>query len=366
MRLVLTENITPDMTLAKNIYKKSCVYLKAGQRNICKYNERLKELGVDYVYVFDEISEGIEIPDTVTEYTRQKCQDALRNSFSSIENNKPVDVQTFASPVKSLMDELIYNPDVQINLTDISTMDEYTFGHSVSTAVYSILIGQELGLGKDQLYDLALGAVLHDVGKVKLDPRILFKEGRLTDAEFDSIRKHPQYSFEILKYCRNMSYEAKLVAFTHHERLNGSGYPQGVTGDKLGTFSRIAAVADVYDALSTNRCYRKKWSTNKVVDFLTKYAGTEFDEQMVAALIKKIAIYPNGSEVRLSDGSYGLVMRQNAKVPFRPVVKVVRDSEGFWVPPYEIDLLKDLNITIIASQLELQEEAEGKAVHVVI
>lgn len=362
MRLVLTENITPEMTLGKNIYKKGCVYLRAGQRNICRYNERLKDLGVDYVYVYDELSADITIPEDVSEATRQKCQDSLRSAFGSIENNLPVDVSTFASPVKSLMDELLYNPDIQINLTDISTMDEYTFGHSVSTAVYSILIGQEVGLSRDELYDLALGAVLHDVGKVKLDPRILFKEGRLTDAEYDAIRCHPRYSYEILRYCRNMSNEAKMVAFTHHERLNGTGYPQGLTGAKLGKFSRIVAAADVFDALSTNRCYRKKWSTNKVADFMTKYAGTEFDETMVAALLKKIAIYPNGSEVLLSDGHLGLVVRQNLKVPFRPVVRVVRDHEGFWVEPYEVDLLKDLNITITASQLELQEargEGEG-------
>lgn len=366
MRLVLTENLTPDMTLAKNVYKQGCVYLKAGQRNICRYDERLKDLGVDYVYVFDEASEDIDIPETVNEETRLRCQDALRNAFETIENNTPIDVNLFTSPVNALMEEIIYNKDVQVNLTDISSMDEYTFGHSVSTAVYSLLIGTELNLPKPELQELAMGAVLHDVGKVKLDPRILFKEGKLTDSEFESVKAHPRYSYEILRYCRNMTQKAKMIAFTHHERLDGSGYPQGLKGEKLSDFSRIAAIADVYDALSTNRCYRDKWPTNKVVDFLMKYAGTEFDEIMVAALIKKIAIYPNGSEVRLSDGTYGLVARQNAKMPFRPVVKVIRDKDGFWLPPYMVDMMKDLNITIIASQLELQQEVEETGKKIVI
>lgn len=356
MRLVRTENLTPEMTLAKNVYKQGCIYLKSGQRNICKYDERLKNLGVDYVYVFDEASEDIEIQETVSEATRHRCQDVLRDAFATIENNSPIDVGSFISPVNELMSEVMINKDVQINLTDISTMDEYTFGHSVSTAVYSLLIAQEMGYSKSDLQELALGAILHDVGKVKLDPRILFKEGRLSDNEFEMVKSHPKYSYEILRYCRNLSNRAKMVAYQHHERLNGSGYPNKLSGEKLGPFTRIAAVADVYDALTTNRCYRTKWATNKVIDFLIKYSGTEFDELMVASLIKKIAIYPNGSEVRLSDGTYGLVAAQNVNMPFRPIVKVICDKDGFRLPPYRVDLLKDLNITIIASQLELQEE----------
>ncbi|MBO4724913.1 MAG: HD-GYP domain-containing protein [Firmicutes bacterium] len=358
MRLVLTENLTPQMTLARNVYKMGCVYLKAGQRNISKYRERLEDLGVDYVYIHDEASEGIEIPEVVSEETRHKCQDALRTTFSTLENNMPIDVNMFKGPVNTLMAEIMNNSEVQVSLTDISSMDEYTFGHSVSTAVYSLIIGQELKLPKDQLQELAMGAILHDVGKVRLDSRVLFKETKLTDSEFEQIRKHPEYSFEILKYCRNMSNDAKMISFTHHERLDGSGYPRHLKGNQLSLFSRIVAVADVYDALSTNRCYRKAWPVNKVVDFLTKIAGTELDNELVAALIKKVAIFPNGTEVKLSDGSYAIVVSQNEQMPFRPVVRVVRDADMNAVHPYGIDLMRDLNITIVASQMELEMEEE--------
>ncbi len=348
------------MTLARNVYKMGCVYLKAGQRNISKYSERLKDLGVDYVYIHDEASEGIEIPEVVSEGTRHKCQDVLRETFTTIENNSPIDVNMFKTPVNTLMNEIMYNNDVQVSLTDISSMDEYTFGHSVSTAVYSLIIGQELKLPKEQLQELAMGAILHDVGKVRLDSRVLFKETKLTDAEFEQIRKHPEYSFEILKYCRNLSNDAKMISFTHHERLDGTGYPRHLKGDQLPLFSRIVAVADVYDALSTNRCYRNAWPVNKVVDFLTKLSGTELDNEMVAALIKKVAIFPNGTEVKLSDGSFALVVSQNAQMPFRPVVRVIRDADMMPIRPYTIDLIKDLNITIVASQMELEMEEEDQ------
>ncbi|MBR6014517.1 MAG: HD-GYP domain-containing protein, partial [Firmicutes bacterium] len=129
-------------------------------------------------------------------------------------------------------------------------------------------------------------------------------------------------------------------------------------GNQLSLFSRIVAVADVYDALSTNRCYRKAWPVNKVVDFLTKIAGTELDNELVAALIKKVAIFPNGTEVKLSDGSYAIVVSQNEQMPFRPVVRVVRDADMNAVHPYGIDLMRDLNITIVASQMELEMEEE--------
>ena len=123
------------MTLARNVYKMGCVYLKAGQRNISKYRERLEDLGVDYVYIHDEASEGIDIPEVVSEETRHKCQDALRTTFSTLENNMPIDVNMFKGPVNTLMAEIMNNSEVQVSLTDISSMDEYTFGHSVSTAV---------------------------------------------------------------------------------------------------------------------------------------------------------------------------------------------------------------------------------------
>ncbi len=357
MRLVRTENLTPDMILANNVYKQGCIYLKQGQRNICRYDDRLKNLGVDYVYVVDKASEDIEIKEIVSEATRQRCQDVLRMAFKTIENNAPIDVNSFKAPVSELLSEVMINKDLQVSLTDISTMDEYTFGHSVSTSIYALLIAQEMGFSKSDLHDLAMGAVLHDVGKVKIYPRVLFKEGRLSDEEFQLIQSHPRYSYEILKYCRNLTNRAKLIAFQHHERLDGSGYPNGITGDQLGVFTRVTAVADVYDALTTNRCYRSKWSNSKAVDLLMKYAGIEFDEKMVASLIKKIAIYPNGTEVRLSDGTYGLVAEQNKNMPFRPVVKVLWDKDGFDISPYRVDLMKDLNITIIESQIELHGES---------
>lgn len=360
MRLVATENIQKDMTLARNIYKLGCIYLKKGEHDLYKYSKRLKELGVDYVYVYDDDSDGIAIDEIVSEETVNRCEDALRDTFTRIENNSSVDFGVFASPVQDLINSVMFNTDVQINLTDISTMDAYTLGHSVSTAIYATLIGIDRGYSKKTLQDLATGALLHDIGKIRLDPHILFKEGRLTDEEFEHVRKHPEYSYQILKFCKNLTSPAKLIALNHHERLDGTGYPRKLKGRQINEFSRIVAVADVYDALSTNRCYRRKWPTNKIVDFLVQHSGTQFDPEILGSLIKKIAIYPNGSEVKLSDGTYALVFAQNPSAPQRPIVKVIKDSNGLSIEPYFIDMMKELSIVITASQLELEYKETGE------
>jgi putative nucleotidyltransferase with HDIG domain len=346
--------LKPDMILAKPIYYRDCLILKDGQNNIDRFANNLRNMGIDYVYVEDSKSYGIEIPDAISEETRVSCKRIIRQTITDLSNNTTVDMSCMSEAVQNIVNDILMNPDVQISLNDIGAADEYTFSHSVSTTVYALLIAKRLGYSSLLMEKLAAGTLLHDMGKVLLDKNILFKEGKLTDEEFEYVKQHTTYGYNALKKCTNITELSKIISLYHHERMDGTGYPYGTPAGELHEFARIVAIADVYDALTSDRCYRKKWSANKAANYLIEFSDTKFDTSLVATFIQLIAIYPNGSMVRLSDQKLGIVKEQNRSLPLRPIVRVIADEKGREIDMYEIDLMKDLSITIIESEIEIE------------
>lgn len=353
MRLVSLAMLKPDMVLAKSIYYNDCLVLKEGSKDITRFTNSLHNMGIHYVYVEDLKSMDIKIPDVISEETRVSCKRILRQTLEDFANKTIIDISDLSESVTSILDELLLNSDVQISLNDISAADEYTFSHSVSTTVYALLIGKKLNYKRPMLERLAAGTLLHDLGKTFLDKKLINKSGILDPDEYETIKQHTTLGYEALKKCMNITELSKIISLYHHERMDGTGYPTGTPASELHEFVRIVAIADVYDALTTDRCYRKKWTANQAVNYLIEGADTKFDTNMVSAFIKQIAIYPNGSMVRLSNQMIGIVKEQNRNMPLRPIIRVISDSKGNDVEMYEIDLLKELSITIIESELEL-------------
>lgn len=354
MRLVSTEMLDEKMVLAKNIYSGECLIIKEGYKEIYKYAQNLINMGIRYIYVDDDNSDGIDIPDAISEETRVSCKSILTNTMDDFVKSNSLRLVKLKDSVEMIISDIIRNKDVQISLMDISSADEYTFAHSVSTTVYALLIGRKLNYSQKKLEQLAIGTMLHDLGKILLDNRIMFKEGLLTPEEFEYVKLHSPVGYEALREASNVPKLSSDIALNHHEKVDGTGYPRGLKGKQIDEFSRIAAIADVYDALTTDRCYRKKWSTNKALDYLIEKSGTMFDPELVQLFMQQIAVYPNGSMVRLSDGRLALVKEQNPSVPLRPVVRVFEDEKGNRVTKEEIDLMKVLSITIIESEIEIQ------------
>jgi HD-GYP domain-containing protein (c-di-GMP phosphodiesterase class II) len=210
------------------------------------------------------------------------------------------------------------------------------------------------------LEKLGAGALLHDMGKILLDNKVINKAGKLNEEEFEHVKKHTQLGYEALKRCVNLTELSRIISLYHHERMDGQGYPTGTPAAELHEFIRIVAIADVYDALVSDRCYRKKWSSNQAVNYLVEHAESQFDLKLVSVLIKQIAIYPNGSMVRLSDYTVGIVKEQNKNFPLRPFIRIVEDEWGREITPYEIDLMEVLSITIVESELEMSWNAQPR------
>lgn len=354
MRLVSLSMLRPDMVLAKAIYYKDCLVLREGISDLHRFTKSLMNLGIEYVYINDSKSDDINIPDAISEETRVNCKKILRQTIDDFENKTVVDLSEMTGTINNIIDEILANPDVQISLNDISAADEYTFSHSVSTTVYSLLIAKDLGYNRQMLEKLAAGTLLHDFGKVMIDKKILNKRGELSPEELEHVKQHTIFGYELLKKCSNLTELSRIIALQHHERMDGSGYPGGHKAGELHEFTRIVAIADVYDALISDRCYRKKWSCNNAVNYLIEHAETKFDLKLVSILIKQIAIYPNGSMVRLSTNAMGIVKEQNKNFPLRPIIRVITDENGNDIIPYEIDLMQRLSITILESELEME------------
>lgn len=344
--------LTPDMRLGKPLYFKQSLLLKEGTTDLNRFLSSFQKLGIFHLLVEDELCEDIEIPSAISDETRITCKTALFDTFEQFQQKGILQIEQLAAPISSIIDELLENKNIQLCLNDIHATDDNTLVHSVNTTVYSLMLAIQLGYPKNLLHKLAEGTLLHDIGKTSLDKKILFKPGRLSKDEFEYIKSHTILGYDILKNNAELSELSRIVALSHHERLDGSGYPNHLHGNDLHEFIRIAAIADVYEALTADRCYRKSLSPYRASEILVTDSLEKLDANLVGVFMQNIAIYPNGTTVRLSDKHYAIVKEQNPTVPSRPVVKVITRYKNSIIPIYEIDLMKELSLTIIESDVE--------------
>lgn len=350
MRRISLQDLNDTMILAKPIYQGTRLILERDITNLTKYVTQLEHIGIYSLYVKDSWSDDISIPDAVCEQTRRKCMTAVSAIFEKLKTQGNLDVSQLDGIVESILDDIFSQEDIISCLHHIATIDDDTMVHCINTTIYCILIGKRRGLSKEDLTNLAKGAILHDIGKIDLNEAILLKAASLTQEEYSHIKEHSSLGYTFLRHNRALSEEAKLIALQHHERLDGSGYPKGLKGDEIHLFARITAVADMFDALTTARCYRKSMSNHKAYDILTEDASKgKLDRKLVSCLFDQVAIYPNGIIVYLSNGTHGIVKQQNLGQPFRPVVRIIDDTRGIEnVTLYDLDLAEHKELTIKA------------------
>jgi HD-GYP domain-containing protein (c-di-GMP phosphodiesterase class II) len=293
--------------------------------------QKITRLGYQGLYIEDELSEGLEITDVIRHDLRVKTRDELQMLFYNVENNITSNVKRHIRNVKSMakniVDEILCNRHAMINLIDLRTYDDYTYSHSLNVTVLSIVLGAALGLGKDTICELAIGALIHDTGKMFIQKEILNKPGQLTDGEFEEIKKHSELGYRYLCDNPDIPESSKIATLHHHEQYDGNGYPNGLTGEEIHLFGRIIAVADVYDALTSDRPYRKAMLPSDAIEYIMGGYGTLFDPDSVRALTQKVAPYPIGTCVRLSTGETGIVVKNYEDTSLRPMVKLIVDSK---------------------------------------
>jgi HD-GYP domain-containing protein (c-di-GMP phosphodiesterase class II) len=341
MRLILTQNLIPGMKLARSIYSSDArVLLGEGVKLQPPYIARLLDMGIMSVYIEDEISQGIEIQDIVSDRTRVEAISAVRDITSSFMRGKGIDARLAKQKVNNIVDDLFYTKDILVNMVDLRTKSDYTFCHMVNVAILSVMTGVALGYNELKLRDLGVGALLHDLGKLKVDESIYNKADTLTAEEYEKIKQHSSYGFEMIRRIEDVNVVCAHIAFQHHERYDGRGYPRGLTAEEIHECARIVAIADVFDALTAQRPYRKAILPYHAVEYVIAMAGTQFDPNLVKAFIDHIAIYPAGSIVELNTGEKAIVVSVNKLYKTRPVVRIFLDeNEQRLSVPCEIDLM---------------------------
>lgn len=356
MLITSTSSLQPGDRLAKTIYTSSgSVLLAEGKELSQAMIQRLQVLGISQVYVQDPRTDDIVVEDSVSEAVRNRAVKVVYEQFSQmVEARKWKRVITntrlgreFRKAFEDILYDLQSNKQVMVHLTQIYSTDNYLYSHSVNVGIYSAALGMALGLKRDQLVDLGIGAMLHDIGKTQIPLEILNKPGKLTDEEYAVMKEHSSIGYYLLKDIPDIPLLSAHCALQHHERLDGTGYPRALKGDQIHLYGQIVGVADVYDALTSDRVYRKGFLPHVALEILFTSTG-QFDSDLIAKFRDNVAIYPLGLLVTLGTGERAVVVDINTKFPHRPIVRVLEDANGQTLKvPYEVDLSQDLTVTII-------------------
>ncbi len=289
---------------------------------------------IDYVYIFDALMEGVEQKSLVREEKLEESVRVVKNVFDDVLHKESMGVKSGISRsdislVKNVVDELLKElenaENILYTVVDLIGTDAYTYKHSVNVTVLSIIAAKALGYDREDIKNIAMGALLHDIGKVRVESELILKPGKLTFEERKRVEKHPSYGYELLEAIEGLSYTTKQIILLHHEKLDGSGYPYGLRGIEIPPYVRIVTVCDMYDAMTTDRVYRNKMPIYRALDILMAEAIYRIDPKVYSVLLNNIAVYPVGTGIVLSDGRIGVVMKYRHKNPARPIVRVLNN-----------------------------------------
>lgn len=289
------------------------------QQNISDHTEKDPALVTFTTEVRDRIAVGIEY---------------LYNNVETPEMDEAASAIT-----TDIMDAIFTQKAIALDLNVLKARDEYTFKHSVDVATISMIVAKHLEYSHDEIYDIGISSLLHDVGKSNIPLEILNKAGKLDDYEFQIMKKHPLYSYRMLKERGTYKDVVCQSVLQHHEKINGKGYPYGLTADKITPYAKIISVADIYDALVTDRPYKNAFKQGDAVEMVMSLTE-DIDSTILSAFLSSIILYPVGSKVRLSNGEIAQVVKNYDNTPLRPKVVGIKSGKVY-------NLHEDLNCASI-------------------
>lgn len=352
------------MVLDRDVYlydskTSNVAMLRAGGVLTKSYIEKLAQMGILGVYIQTNDDEY----ETQTHYSKLKQEikeealSRIRSTYDMFSNTtiQNINVNSINPTIevsRQLVDTLVSNSEIMINIEDLRLYDDYTYNHSLGVAILSIAIGLSLALKRNELYDLSLCALLHDLGKMAIPIDIISKPSRLTAEEYSIVKRHPTLGTQFILSQKYANKSICSGVLTHHERFDGTGYPNGLAGDSIPLFGRIISVADVYDALTSSRPYRDPSSAPEAIEYIMGGSGKIFDIKVVSAFLKKVSPYPVGSCVKLSNGKTAVVIKQNEFNPLRPVVQLFEEVKT----PLDLYYQRDLQNIVIKGTCTIETD----------
>ncbi|NOH79626.1 HD-GYP domain-containing protein [Vibrio sp. RE86] len=265
----------------------------------------------------------------VSRFSQQKkAQKIIRDAkglaqkiLSQTFDGKPIEVDQLDDFADDLIESVLLDSDALHCVSALRSKDEYLLEHSVNVATLLVTFGKHLEMPKESLKQMAIGGIIHDVGKIKVDDKVLHKPARLTAEEFEHMKMHQVYADEIIMKVAGLSDVSRDVCLMHHEKLDGTGYPKGLAADEIPIHGRMSCIVDIYDALTADRCYKQGMSPAEAFKILLSLTPNHLDKELVYKFINCIGVFPVGALVELSDGRVGIVWTSNQSDPLKPEVK---------------------------------------------
>lgn len=340
MRYLAINLVQEGMRLGKTIFNEQGVVLINANTELTRAAiDRLELLGYKGLLIEDEFSEGIEYQENfVSNEVRFSLAKKLNNALTLKSDKKTLsnEIDNLQSMISELVDDMLSKRELNLNLLELKMFDNYTYFHSVNVAIIALAIAYHLKLNKADMLAVGTAALFHDIGKLFIGTEILNKPGKLTDEEFEIMKTHSKKGYDVLSGGNNLSSKITVSVLSHHEHYDGSGYPNGLSGENIILFGRIICIADVYDALTSDRSYRKGCSVLEAIEYVMANSGTLFDPELVKIFTSRVYPYPVGASVLLSNGETGLVIGNSDEVCLRPTLKIISGEE-----PRIVDLIND-------------------------
>lgn len=325
--------------------------LNRGTRLTKRLITALKLRGYTRVAIEDPLADDVEPEDAVKEETRQKAEMALEKATRKFLDGQIPDVTPLRCAIDAIIEDLRSNKNTCVAVYSLSSYDHATYAHSVNVCILSLAIADSLGWAENQLHTLGLAALLHDIGKMLVPVTILNKPSELTSDEYELIKTHAEKGWSLLSDCYTVGPVVALGALEHHERLDGSGYPRHLTAAEISDIGKVTAVADVYEAMTSDRPHRRGIFPESVYSYMNAKKDTLFDDRCVDNLFKRVALYPTGTILSLWGGFIALVTKQDPRSNFRPYVRIV-GGPGI-TKPIDISLYErpDIKINLLLDDL---------------
>lgn len=329
LRKIWIGAIKGNETLAKDIISEyDTLLMPVGTCLKKEYVEKLKELHVDYIYVEDELAEGVEDKEITENMIKEQCQEIVKKTLERYIQGGNQELERLKEVAQEIVYDLLEQPEIMFNMSGVRQRIESAYSHSVNVCALSVFLGLRMNLSERKIHEIAVGSLLHDIGYNNVT--VNFKNRKyeeLSEKEKKEMKMHVVYGFSDVEYETWVSKEAKEIILNHHERVDGSGYPMHLTGDRMRIGTKIVAVCDEFDRLVYGN-FSIPMKVHEAIEYIVAQAGTKFDLTVVKIFNESVAAYPNGTMIITNDDELGIVLRQNQNYPTRPVIRLIKNKNG--------------------------------------